>query len=201
MKLSGWSPYSDSKGHKTDIKGGPDRMCHEIRKKNQVNFWRNRRGNRAKMYCLLLCARSWAKLMDLQQEDQSLLLWFLFPLVQFCQPSWTSRLPSFFSLPYFVFSQGSFMCFSCNELPDNWRDGGLLPQMPCASVARLNAEPQFFSPIFKYQGRNLNGPHTSLWISLPLSAWPKGMMCLATFASHALQPWPRRIEHHDWLLY
>ena len=150
MKLSGWSPYSDSKGHKTDIKGGPDRMCHEIRKKNQVNFWRNRRGNRAKMYCLLLCARSWAKLMDLQQEDQSLLLWFLFPLVQFCQPSWTSRLPPFFSLPYFVFSQGSFMCFSCNELP-SWYLERWWPSAPDAlcKCSKAQCRAPIFSPNFQ----------------------------------------------------
>lgn len=65
------------------------------------------------------------------------------------------------SFPFHVLSS-SHEVASCappamSFLPETRRDGGLLPQMPCASLARPNAEPPFFLPIFKYQGSNLNG--------------------------------------------
>lgn len=116
---------------------------------------------------LLLCARSWAKIGDLQKEDQSLLLWLLFPLFQSCQPSWWSGLwPSRLSpLPFHVLSShkvASWASPAMTFLPETRRRGGLLLQMAHARLARPNAEPQLILPVFKYQGRNLNGP---LWIT------------------------------------
>lgn len=173
MKFSGWSHYSDSKGYQTLMsKSSPDRMCpHPMTYARRFRWIPEGTREEMEPRCavLLLCARSWAKLRDLQKEDQSLLLCLPFPLFQSCRPSWwsylwPSRLSPFF--PFHVLSSPHQVA-SCappamSFLPETRSDGGLLPQMPCASLARPKAEPQFFLPIFKYQGRNLTG---LLWIT------------------------------------
>lgn len=172
MKFSGWSSYSDSKGYKTLMsKSSPDRMCPRPMTYTGRFRWipeGTREGTEPRCTVLLLCAGSWAKLRDLQTEDQSLLLCLLFPFFQSCRPSWwsslwPSRLSPFF--PFHVLSSrqvASCASSAMSFLPETRSDGGLLPQMPCASLAGPKAEPQFFLPIFKYQGRNLTGP---LWIT------------------------------------
>lgn len=96
------------------------------------------------------------------------------------------------------------MCSSCNG-PPSWDSQrcSLLPQLPCASWARPSAQRTFFFQFSHIKGRiwlALYGSHTGpvgVFLSL---AQGNEVLCLATFVSQALLPWPIRMGPRDWQL-